>query len=235
MKKLLLLLSIFVLTACGPNEADFKTDVPVATKEVIEENKKEVRKTKRLPKSVNLDVTFFPQAPDGDWSLPWQETCEEASIVQAYYFIKDKPLNRDDFRQQLLELVEWQNERFGYFEDTTTEETAVMLSEFYNHHNLEIIDNPTLEDIRYHLAQGHPIVAPFAGRLLGNPFFSGQGPYYHMATIVGYDEDHLIVNDVGTRRGDHFVYENEVIMNAIHDWNPEGVLDGKKTILIVKP
>jgi hypothetical protein len=37
-----------------------------------------------------------------------------------------------------------------------------MLEEFYNYKNYEIIDNPTVEDLKKELAQGHPIVAPFA-------------------------------------------------------------------------
>jgi len=62
---------------------------------------------------------------------------------------------------------------------------------------------------------------PLAGRELNNPYFRAPGPIYHMLVIKGYDSDEFIVNEVGTKRGDSFKYKYDVLINAIHDWNPD--------------
>jgi len=41
-----------------------------------------------IPPSIQLDVPFYVQAPDNKRVLPWTETCEEASLVLAAYYIK---------------------------------------------------------------------------------------------------------------------------------------------------
>ncbi|MFA6436560.1 MAG: hypothetical protein WCW30_05520, partial [Candidatus Gracilibacteria bacterium] len=85
------------------------------------------------------------------------------------------------------------------------------------------------------------IVAPFAGRYLGNPYFTGKGPIYHSLVIRGYDETHFITNDVGTRHGENFIYEYDVLLNALHDWHDsasyedDGILRGAKRVMVVKP
>ena len=84
------------------------------------------------------------------------------------------------------------------------------------------------------------MVAPFAGRTLGNPFFTGLGPVYHNLVIRGYDNDRFITNDVGTRHGQNFIYDSNVLMTALHDWHeaaatdPDGILLGAKKVLVVK-
>ena len=48
--------------------------------------------------------------------------------------------------------------------------------------------------------RGVPVLLPAAGRLLRNPYFSGQGPLYHMLVVKGYTRDgKIITDDPGTR------------------------------------
>jgi len=61
---------------------------------------------------------------------------------------------------------------FGDYIDTNISQTAELFEEYYGLGKTLIIDNPTTEDIKYWLAQGNPIVAPFAGRELGNSHFT---------------------------------------------------------------
>jgi hypothetical protein len=77
------------------------------------------------------------------------------------------------------------------------------------------------------------IIAPFAGRMLGNPFYSGEGPYYHMLVIKGYDEENFITNDVGTRRGENFIYSYETVMQAIHDYRETGIETAPKKVMVI--
>jgi len=235
MKKLLLIISVLLLSACSPKEEDFKSTVPPLEQRVVVQDLIEVEP----PTEVNWKVPFYPQAPDGDWGMPWQEACEEASIIQAYYFTIGQDLSKAQFKREILLLVDWEIENLGYFEDTTIEETLNVMLQNYpiETSKLQILNNPSLEDMKAELAQGRIIIAPFAGRMLKNPFYSGAGPYYHMMVIKGYDEENFIVNDVGTKRGADFIYSYKTIMDAMHDWNgkKEDIKGGAKKVIVVSP
>jgi hypothetical protein len=71
--------------------------------------------------------------------------------------------------------------------------------------------------------------------MLGNPYFSGDGPPYHMLVLTGYKRGKFITNDPGTRRGEGYMYKEDVIMNAIHDWagSKETIRDGEKAMMVV--
>lgn len=225
MKRLCLILGVLILVGCAPQEADFKSDVPVSlpAPEVTE-----------ILTEVNNYVPFYPQAPDADWSLPWQEACEEAALVLAYYGATAQTITRDQFRDELLKIIDWENLHFGDYKHTDIAQTARILKEYFGYSDFDILENPSVESLKRELAQGNLIIAPFAGRLLGNPFYSGIGPLYHMMVIRGYDDEHFITNDVGTKRGENFIYPYDVIMNAMHEWNEKDIELGAKKVIVVK-
>ncbi|NQV89814.1 C39 family peptidase [Candidatus Uhrbacteria bacterium] len=192
-----------------------------------------------LPESVNLAVPFTSQAPHGNWDEPYQESCEEASVymVHSYYEgVSAGPIPPDTADLDLLNIVAFEKETFGYYEDTTAEKTGV-LAELKFGHTYKLIENPTIEDIQTELAAGHPVLLPAAGRLLGNPYFTAPGPLYHMLVIRGYTTDgQFIVNDPGTSRGEAFVYDAETVLYAMHDWNDGGeITQGRKVVLVLYP
>lgn len=228
------LASFFVMANRGPVEEDFKSDVEAIALDDVRRQLPGIPDAP-LPASINLDVPFFPQAPDGNWNLPWKEACEEASIVLAHYFQTGEALDKAKFKEEVLALADWQTERWGHYIDTGIDKTAEMMEGYFGHADFEVINDPTVEQIKEALAQGYPVVAPFAGRELGNPFFSGQGPYYHMLVIKGYDnKGNFITNDVGTRRGENFLYPYETIMSAMTDWGTLDLNRGTKKVLVVK-
>ncbi len=233
MKKLLIIPILILLTSCGPKESDFKSRVPLAERAPKTTPQIPDAPTK-LSDSINLDVTFFSQAPEADWSLPWQEACEEASTLQAIHYVKNEPLKKEEFKEEILNLVEWQNKRFGDYKHTTVHQTAEILRDYFNYSDYEIIENPTIEDLKRELSNQHVIIAPFAGKLLGNPFYSNEGPNYHMLVIKGYDDKNFITNDVGTKRGENFIYPQNKLMSAMHDYVTGDIILGKKRALIVK-
>lgn len=183
---------------------------------------------------VNMDVTFFPQAPNADWGMPWQEACEEASATLAFYYISGQPLSKPLFKSEINGLVDWQNRKFGDFKHTTIDQTAEMIKRYFKYENYEVIENPTIEQLKKELVNMNLIIAPFAGRQLGNPFYSGEGPLYHMMVIKGYDEKNFITNDVGTRRGQDFIYPYKTIMNAMHDWHDTDISLGAKKVIVMR-
>ncbi|PIZ71511.1 hypothetical protein COY07_04825 [Candidatus Peregrinibacteria bacterium CG_4_10_14_0_2_um_filter_43_11] len=229
MKYLIFIIILFLFTACTPNEMDFKSDVPVESW-VVEPVAERIVE---LPGAINLDVPFFSQAPDADWDLPWQEACEEASVILAYHYVTEKELDRDLFRQSILDLVQWEVQHFGSYEHTTIAQTAEILRGYYGFSDFEIVESPSVDDLKKELSLGHVIIAPFAGRQLGNPFYSGEGPYYHMMVIRGYDEKHFITNDVGTKRGENFIYSYDVLISAMHDWHNEDINFGEKKVIVL--
>lgn len=179
-------------------------------------------------------MTFVAQAPHANWDMPYQEACEEASLLIVHHYLNGTPLSPDIADAEIKTMVEWQNEHFGSYEDTTAAQVKQIAEEHLGH-PARVIYDPTIEDIKAELAQGNPVLVPAAGRDLGNPYFSGEGPWYHMLVIVGYDEDEFITHDVGTRRGENYRYDQEVLYNAIHDWTgvKEEIRTGRKAMVIL--
>lgn len=205
--------------------------------EAAEDNVEE--QTIVLPASVNLAVPFTSQAPYGVWAMPYKEACEEASLYMshAYYEgVSTSTIDADTADRDLVDMVAFEVGLFGYFEDTTVEQTALVAEMHYGYQTL-VIDDPIVDQIKEQLALGRPVIVPAAGRLLGNPYFTAPGPLYHMLVLRGYTaSNQFIANDPGTKRGAEFLYDVDTIMNAMHDWNNgEEITEGAKRILVVYP
>ena len=170
-----------------------------------------------LPDEINLEVPFYPQAPDANWWLPWKEACEESSVALAYHYVSWKDLTKETFKSEIQWMVSLQNEIFWQYIDTNMSETAQFLEQYYDYKDYKLIDEPTVDDLKLELANGHPIVAPFSGKELWNSFFTNGGPRYHVLVIVWYKDWFFLTNDVGTSRWENFAYSFDVIMNAMHD------------------
>ena len=185
--------------------------------------------------SINLAVPFTPQAPYGNWDDPYAEFCEEASVLMAISYIMGSSIPNLDFADQnMLKIKSFEEARFGYYKDTTAEETAVILREYYKYEKVKVVYDPSVDIIKKSLSEKKVIIVPAAGRMLGNPYFTQPGPLYHMLVIKGYTKDgNFITNDPGTRRGADFIYAPNVLMNAIHDWNDGDVQNGRRVIIIV--
>lgn len=171
-----------------------------------------------LPKEINLAVPFSAQAPHANWELPYQETCEETSAMLVDGFWRERTFTPDSADAELLRLVAWSQERFGFYFHQTVEETAVILREFYGYDDVRVSYGITIDDIRREVGAGRPVIVPAAGQQLGNEFFTQPGPVYHMLVVKGYTDDgSFITNDVGTRRGHNYVYDEQALYRAIHD------------------
>lgn len=239
-------LASFFALANRTNIRDFvfeyqKTSLPDAipvTSRTITHDRKQVYKMSKdesLPDSINLAVPFTSQAPHANWDLPYQEACEEASLLMVARYKKGEPIiSPEDADQEIWKLIDFQNELFGDYKDTTAEQTAEIARKYYDFKNTEVVYDFTVEGIKRELAQGNPVIVPAAGRQLGNPYFRRPGPLYHMLVIRGYTKDKFITNDPGTKRGRKFVYKYNDLFNAVHDWNGGEVGDGRKVMIVVK-
>jgi len=213
-------------------------NTPVLPTPVVYEQTQTIPKTKNA-QEINLAVPFTSQAPTGNWEEPFQDSCEEASVlmVHEYYagntFAVIDPKNAETSLQKIVDL---ENKLFGYFIDTTVSETATFAEKMYGYGKSEIVENPTVDQIKTYLNKGEPVLVPAYGRALKNPYFVAPGPVYHMLVIRGYTKDNkFITNDPGTKHGQGYVYSFDTIMNAMHDWNEKDILTGKKAILVLHP
>lgn len=192
-----------------------------------------------LPKEWRLAVPFLSQAPKKDWSMPYQEACEEASMlmVQAYFAQRSSDFTPDEGDQAILDFVNWQAEYFGpEVVDLTVAQAADALKRYMPKLTAEQQSYKNIEQIKRALVAGYPVIIPADGKRLANPHFRNGGPRYHMLVVVGYLADgRWITNDPGTQFGKGFLYPQENLLESIHDWNNGGVPSGEPTILVVKP
>ncbi|MCX6794865.1 MAG: C39 family peptidase [Candidatus Falkowbacteria bacterium] len=196
---------------------------------------------------LNLAVPFSAQAPYGDWSLPYAEACEEASALLVDRFYTGAELTPEIVKQEILKIVDWENKTFGYYEHTTAKETGRILKEYFNYKRVDVNYDISLADIKAQIMAGRPVIVPLAGRLIGNPYYRQPGPIYHMLVIKGLTKDgDFITNDVGTKRGNNYVYDANVLYDAIHDAPYGGgelndiglekdIPTGRKAIIVVYP
>lgn len=190
----------------------------------------------QLPAEFNLAVPFTSQAPHGNWDLPYQEACEEASIymvAQYYDGAGEGPLNPDETDKVLRELVAFQLDFLGEYLDTNAAQTVEVLDAFLGYRGY-VVENPSVQQIKAEIAAGRPVIVPAAGKKLKNQFFTGDGPLYHMFVLRGYTEDKFITNDPGTRRGENYLYDIDLIMDANGDWNDGDPLNGKKVMIFTE-
>lgn len=180
-------------------------------------------------------VPFTSQAPFGDWSEPYKNFCEEASIAMVAHFIWGVPLSSKIADLEMRIIQKFEQLVFGRAIDNNAEDVALVLKTLYGFKNVFIKEISSEKDIIGQLDTGKVLIAPVAGRMLKNPYFTPPGPIYHILVIKGYDEvkKTFITNDPGTRRGENFSYGQKLLYEAIHDWNGGKVMGGKKMVVSV--
>jgi len=180
-----------------------------------------------------FDIDFTSQAPKGDWSQPWQDACEETSIVMVDAFYNDYNLDSDKAAQKIKTIFAIKEKFFG----PSYDETAGLIVELINKHlpwEARLVKNPTIDQITFELDTNHPVIVPVHGGTLVNDHYKSNSIDYHMLVLVGYDESRqeFIAHDPGTRYGFRYHYSYSVVMAAMHDFLPNNkTLDGQKVVI----
>ena len=237
----------FTLRDQKENSAPEKTAVPLSKvqidgQKIAEQSSqpekiqpaKEEKSASQIPEKFLLDIPFYSQAPLSRWDPFHEDMCEEASILNAAYYLLYKKPSKEEYEKELQKIQEAEKKEIGEWKSTTVAQIK-KLSDIYFEGKIKskIIDNPDIEDIEAEVAADHPVIAPLAGRDIGNPNFTPPGPVYHMLVIKGYDTRNFITNDVGTRKGNSYIYKKEVIMKNLHDWDEKDIHLGEKRILVL--
>jgi len=186
-----------------------------------------------IPSSVKIDVPFQSQAPLQNWDALHEEACEEASLILVQRYLTGQTTSPQQMEDEIQKLVAWETQH-GYKQDVTASQLKTIAKDFYGLNGM-ILTDTSVDSIKKQIADGNPVIVPAAGQMLGNPYFSGLGPPYHMLVIIGYNDTSFITDDVGTRRGADYAYSFDTIENAIHDWTGSNatIQSGKKDILVL--
>lgn len=193
-------------------------------------------KIKSLPIEVSINVPFASQAPFEVWDAYHEEACEEASLIMVKYFLDKKSLMPAVAEDQIQKMIAFEIKNYGDYKDTNAQQNVQLAADFYGINNLKVIYDFQKEDLKKYLAQGLPVIIPAAGRMLDNPNFKSPGPLYHNLVLTGYDGDTIITNDPGTKRGQGYRYNIDVLYNAIHDFpgNVDNIIQGRKAMIVLE-
>lgn len=187
------------------------------------------------PGSVKLNMPFASQAPTGNWDPPYDEACEEASLIVVHHYLEGTALDPTIMNRDILAMVDHEKSK-GLPVDIDMLQLAQVAKDMFGY-DAEVVEGAgvTIERIERELAKGNPVILPLAGQDIGNPYYSGDGPPYHVLVVVGYDENRFVTHDVGTKRGKYYSYDKNVLMAAIHDWNgsADTIRSGPRRMLVV--
>ncbi|HBO60378.1 TPA: hypothetical protein DD449_01680 [Candidatus Berkelbacteria bacterium] len=242
MKKFILVGLLFITLALGHFVGNQNNNKNFITEKNPKKNDQEklpvIKETQEaaIPKEYLIrNVPFISQAPFANWDELHDEACEEASLVIIDYYLSGKDLNADLAEKEIKEQVNWELNFFGSHRDLNTNEVVTLAENYYNMHNLTVKKINSIDDIKKEISQNHLVIVPAAGRDLKNPNYRSPGPIYHMLVVSGYDENHFITQDVGTKRGQNYIYDEDVLFDAIHDWTGTGdtIESGAKNTIIV--
>jgi uncharacterized protein YvpB len=188
-----------------------------------------------LPPAVQLEVPFTSQAPFKNWDEPYQNACEETSLLTLLHYLDNVPFTQELADQEIVAFTR-QTQSMGYGISITLEQLAEISRSLYPNYEPTLYTDVTEQSLKQLLAQGKPVIIPTAGKILNNPFYSGGGPYYHMLVVTGYDQTYFYTNDVGTGHGERYPFTHEVLIDAIHDWagQDEKILEGKKIMMTLE-
>jgi SanA protein len=182
----------------------------------------EISKETIKEKNVLLDAPFISQAPFGNWSDPRkQDGCEEAMAIMAMAWVNGERLTPQIADKKIDEISAYEEKMYGSFHDTNAQDTAQRIfREFFKYDNIKVKHDITKEDIKQELFKGNLVIVPTDGQLLNNPNYTPPGPTTHNLVVIGYDisTNEFITNDPGTRRGEKYHYDENILESALLDY-----------------
>jgi hypothetical protein len=192
-----------------------------------------------LPNKHLIKTAFVEQAPEKNWDEPWQDACEEASLLTVNYFYKNQTPNSATIKSDILKMIDFETQQ-SFTSDMNVSQMSLVVQQYLGF-KTKIIENPSIDDIKKYLVQDIPVVVPASGKILyqENKHFKSGGPYYHNLAVLGFDDtkNQFIVHDVGTQSGAYFHYSYSLLMESIHDFpssqKKEDIDQGAKRVLVL--
>ncbi len=193
-----------------------------------------------LPDKHLIKTIFVPQSPEKNWDEPWQDACEEASLLTVDYYYKNiTSADTQTIKNDELKMMNFEDQQ-NFTHDMNLNQMSFMAQNYLDY-STKIVSNPTTDDIKKYIAQNIPVIVPANGKILyqENKHFNDNGPYYHNLVVLGFDDNtqKFTVHDVGTQFGAYFKYSYSLLMNSIHDFPESGkkedINQGNKKVIIL--
>lgn len=146
---------------------------------------------------VVLDVPHSTQAPLGEWNDPRQQDgCEETSIIMAWMWANNLTLTPEETRMYITGMSDYEYYFHGYFRDSSANDTANLMSEYFGHPNIRVSHNIGLEDIKATLANNQLVITPINPRVISTKLYN-RYTTNHTVVVVGYDDTDgtMIIHD----------------------------------------
>ena len=187
--------------------------------------------------SEKLPVPYVNETPSGNWSGPWKNACEEASIAMAEVYYRGRTsVSIAEAEAFMIMLFEKQNAKYGNNVNSDATQFKYLIDNFTSF-GAEIVRNPTIEQIKEELDDERPVISLHYGFDLHNPNipFLPNGTYYHAMVIIGHDDaaQEFIVNDDGdpeTGAGHRYGYD--LFMSSLNEYSyATKKVDGVPTVL----
>jgi len=168
------------------------------------------------------NVLFTSQAPFSRWiDLRQEDGCEEASSFMAVKWALGQTFTKQNAEDAITGSSGYTLKKYGEYRDVSSIDTLNwIIKDYFKYPNAAQKKNATKADIINELSKGNVIIAPMNGQALHNPNFVQPGPPHHMLLIKGYDpiKNVFITNDPGTRKGDSYEYNADLLYGAIRDY-----------------
>lgn len=192
--------------------------------------------------SVLHEMTFTAQAPFGEWSDPrLQDGCEEAASLMAVSWARGETFTLEEAKAEILAASEYELATYGSYHDTSAADTLSRIIEgYFGFDGARLARSITKQEMIDELYAGNVLIIPTNGQALNNPNFTAGGPERHMLVVKGYDvaTDEFITNDNGTRQGESYRYDADVLFGAIRDYTSgyhEPIVGVSKVMIVVGP
>lgn len=182
-----------------------------------------------------LEIPFTPQAPQGIWSQPWQDDCEEAVITMAKFYYLNKTINTKIAIKQINQIRNIKEGYYGFSLDEEADKITELINNFLPF-EARVVSNPSIDQIKNEINNNRPVILPAYGKYLSNPFFGSAGVQYHVILISGYDDNsqEFITQEPGTRHGKNYKYSYKTIMNAMHDYKKNNTKNGRRVAIFTQ-
>lgn len=193
------------------------------------------------------NLKFIAQAPLQTKENWWKnyESCEEASLLMSHfninniYFDKytaDKEIDSlNDYQEfsMWIERNKYHNKESWklYLRDITIKEIQNVAKKYYWYTdvNSHVINNPSIETIKYLISNDFVLIVPSYTKTLANPNFNLLTNSYHVINLVWYDESNFIAFDPGTSKWENYRYPYKNVIDWIkQNWDDILVLEWKR-------
>lgn len=195
--------------------------------------------TPTLVSQPQIVTQFIPQSPEKNWDQPWQDACEEASLITVDNYYRAQTLTQAEMLQRYQQMFDYEAQQ-GWGHDIDNQKMSQIATDLLGYQT-KIITQPTLADLKYYLDRQIPLIVTANGKTLyrENRHFKSGGPWYHSLVILGYNDStqKFTVHDVGTQFGAYYQYSYQLLLDSIHDLPSGGqkemIAQGEKKFLVL--